>query len=54
VIAIGTPEQVAEQSIAPTAEYLRKVLKRTTGAPPAGGPGPLRLSSRKARSVREA
>jgi hypothetical protein len=26
VIAIGTPEQVAEQSIAPTSEYLRKVL----------------------------
>jgi MFS family permease len=25
-----------------------------TGAPPAGGPGPLRLSSRKTRSLREA
>jgi excinuclease ABC subunit A len=58
VIATGTPEKVSQQSDAPTAEYLRKVLGRhqvsMTGAPPAGGPGPLRSSSRKSRSVREA
>jgi excinuclease ABC subunit A len=54
VIALGTPEEVAESSDAPTAEYLRKMLGRTTEAPPAGGPGPRRLESRKTRSAREA
>jgi len=54
VIAMGTPEEVAEKSDAPTGEYLRKMLGRTTGAPPAGGPGPQRLESRKSRSVRQA